>query len=59
VNAETRQKYIRKAYDRLVDLPLLCAGEDIQIDDDAQVSDALPEGVWVQAWVWVPEDETS
>jgi len=32
--------------------------DDVKIDDDAIISDALPEGVWVQAWVWLEgEDE--
>ena len=34
--------------------------DDIQIDDDAKISNENPEkdgGAWVQAWVWVPLDE--
>jgi hypothetical protein len=30
---------------------------DINIDDDAEVSEAAGEGYWVQAWVWVGGDE--
>lgn len=29
--------------------------DDIQIDDDAKASRA-DEGIWVQAWVWVPKE---
>lgn len=32
------------------------ADDDVMIDDDAQVSEA-ENGVWVQAWVWVGEDD--
>jgi len=31
----------------------LHADDDVQIYDDAQVSEA-DEGMWVEAWVWVP-----
>ena len=30
--------------------------EDCNIDDGACVSDALPEGIWVQAWLWLDAD---
>ena len=30
--------------------------DDINIDDDALTSRA-PDGVWVQAWVWVSNEE--
>jgi len=29
---------------------------DIEIDDDAKISVA-EGGAWVQAWVWIPEEE--
>lgn len=37
-------------------------GDDIKIDDDAQISEA-ENGIWVQAWIYVPypdepEDDT-
>lgn len=32
--------------------------DDIEIDEDALVSNA-DTGVWVQAWVWLPDDEDS
>jgi|KBSMisStandDraft_5_1062788.scaffolds.fasta_scaffold127075_2 hypothetical protein len=28
----------------------------IQIDDNAEVASVMPAGVWVQAWVFIPED---
>ena len=31
---------------------------DIEIDDDPLLSPAEGEGLWVQAWVWVPELST-
>lgn len=31
--------------------------DEINIDSDAEVSDAGEEGYWVQAWVWLPADE--
>lgn len=31
----------------------LFACEELEIDDDAQLSEAN-DGTWVQAWVWVP-----
>lgn len=31
-------------------------GDDVQIDDDATVSEA-DGGAWVAAWVWVPQDD--
>lgn len=33
--------------------------DDVEIDDNCTFSDALGEcgGVWVQAWVWVPQKE--
>ena len=31
--------------------------EDCEIDDDAVISDAMPEGVWVQAWVWISSED--
>lgn len=34
----------------------LHCSDDINVDDDAVVSVA-DEGVWVQAWVWVPNPE--
>lgn len=34
----------------------LYGGDDIQIDDDARAS-RTDEGIWVQAWVWVPRPE--
>lgn len=32
--------------------------ESIQIDADAKLSEAT-DGIWVQAWVWVPTEEQS
>lgn len=32
------------------------SNDDIEIDDNAQVSEA-PEGVWVQAWVYIPNED--
>ena len=29
--------------------------DNIEIDDEAETSEA-DEGIWVQAWVWVPKD---
>jgi len=29
------------------------SSDNIKIDDKSPISDALPEGVWVQAWVWL------
>lgn len=34
----------------------LYMGENIEIDPDAQLSEA-DDGTWVQAWVWVPAAE--
>lgn len=34
----------------------LFACEELEIDDDAQLSEAN-DGTWVQAWVWVPATE--
>ena len=31
---------------------------DIEVDDDASISPS-EGGTWVQAWVWVPDDEQS
>lgn len=31
--------------------------DEIEIDDQATTSDAMPGGIWVQAWVWVNGDE--
>jgi len=31
--------------------------DDVNVDDDAVISDAMPAGVWVSAWVWVPAEE--
>lgn len=33
-----------------------CLDDEVQIDDKALISHAK-DGVWVQAWVWVPYDE--
>lgn len=33
----------------------LYASEDVEIEEDAEVSVA-DDGVWVQAWVWVPKE---
>jgi hypothetical protein len=30
--------------------------DDIEVDDDAEVS-SCDNGVWVQGWLWVPNDE--
>jgi len=27
--------------------------DECRIDDDAKISDAPPDGVWVQAWLWM------
>lgn len=32
--------------------------DNIQIDDDALISET-DEGVWVNAWVWVPKEKES
>jgi hypothetical protein len=31
--------------------------DDIEIDDDAKLSDVDGEGAWVSAWVWVAKGE--
>lgn len=31
--------------------------DDVEIDEDAKVSDAMPEGLWIQAWVWLSAEE--
>lgn len=35
------------------------SNDDIEIDDDCEFSDARPDspGVWVQAWVWVHQED--
>lgn len=35
---------------------LLYGEDDVQIDEDAVVSET-EDGVWVQAWVWLPKPE--
>ena len=35
----------------------LYANDECEIDDDACISDARPEGLWVSAWVWVANDD--
>lgn len=35
----------------------LYGNDECEIDDDAQASRAPGEGVWVQAWVWLSEDD--
>jgi hypothetical protein len=35
----------------------LFATDECQIDDDAQVSEA-DEGVWIAAWLWLPEEDS-
>lgn len=34
----------------------LYGDDDCVIDDDATISE-VDEGVWVQAWVWLPNEE--
>jgi hypothetical protein len=36
----------------------LYGSDDIEVDGDAKVSRAN-DGVWVQAWVWVPKENTT
>ena len=31
---------------------------DVEIDDNAELSDGCDGGVWVSAWVWVPNPFT-
>jgi hypothetical protein len=42
--------------DEIVAAREMYADDDIQIDDDAAASRA-DDGVWVSAWVWVPNEE--
>lgn len=48
------------AVNRARDLALhrYCAGDNIEIDDDARLSHG-DDGLWVQAWLWVddPDDD--
>jgi hypothetical protein len=48
-----------KPYDQETDLRNtareLYGSDDIEIDDDAKISEA-DKGTWVAAWVWVPEE---
>jgi len=42
--------------DQLAEARAIHANDDLEIDDDATVSEA-DNGYWVQAWVWVPQDD--
>jgi len=33
--------------------------DDVAIDDDAESSITAPAGVWVQAWVWLDDEDGS
>ena len=41
---------------RARDLYVVCSDNEIEIDDDAQISES-DEGFWVSAWVYVPKEE--
>ena len=43
--------YVKRATDTLY------RGGELEIDSDAQVSNGDDAGAYVQAWVWVPDDE--
>jgi len=43
--------------DELAAARLACPTEDVQVDDDAQVSEIENSpSIWVQAWVYVPKE---
>lgn len=49
---------IRKA--KILKARELYASDELEIDDSAQMSepgDDGDKGVWIQAWVWVPDEE--
>ena len=46
-NASNKPALIKRARE-------LYEHDECEIDDDARLSPAPPEGTWVQAWVWVP-----
>lgn len=42
--------------DHLAEARKQYANDRVKIEDDARMREA-PKGVWVQAWLWVPDNE--
>jgi len=49
----------RRAYDNYVQRASRIHGREgeIEVDDDAEVSAGCDNGVYVQGWLWVPDEE--